>query len=188
VPGTPSNGAIYAAEAGGRRYYFGDRINGYLVHQRGEYAYPLWSLVAGAALKAGLAEKDLPDVVEMFDHISKSVGTPDFGLPRTSKDHPFHLAPRQALEELWPRAKVLLSNADGVLVRGLSGLESDPEGRTSVPEAHWPLVMALVAQQFIAMAKDRLDPRPMLSLMMESAIAISKIDPTSVPQTPPADA
>ena len=83
----------------------------------------------------GRPEKDLPDVVEMFDHISKSVGTPDFGLPHTSKDHPFHLAPRQALEELWPRAKVLLSNADGVLVHGLAGLDSDPEG-TGVPKAH----------------------------------------------------
>ena len=118
----------------------------------------------------------------MFDQISKSVGTADFGLPRTVKSPPFHRMPRQAMEELWPRAKTLLSNADGVLVRGLSGLESDPEGRTSVPEAHWPLVMALVAQQFIAMAKDTLDPRPMLSLMMESAIAMSKIDPTSVPR------
>ena len=56
-------------------------------------------------------------------------------MPRTIEGHPFHLTPRQALEELWPRAKVLLSNADGVLVRGLSGLESDPEGRINVPEA-----------------------------------------------------
>jgi len=43
-----------------------------------------------------------------------------------------------------PRTKVLLSNADGdqkassaLLVKGLTGLESAPEGRTSVPEAHW---------------------------------------------------
>ena len=107
MPGTPSNGAIYAAEAGGRRYYFGDRINGYPVQQRGEYAYPLWSLVAGAALKAGLAEKDLPDVVEMFDHISKSVGTPDFGLPHTSKDHPFHLAPRQPVSHFRIESRML---------------------------------------------------------------------------------
>jgi len=124
----------------------------------------------------------------MFDQISKSVGTADFGLPRTVKSPPFHRMPRQAMEELWPRAKTLLSNADVVLVRGLSGLESDPEGRTSVPETHRPLVVARVAQQFIVMAKDALDPRLMLSLMMESVIALSKVDPQTIPQTPPPSA
>jgi hypothetical protein len=184
-PGTPSNGAILMAEAGGERYYFGDRINGYLVQQRGEYAYPLWGFVTAAAMQAGVAKPDLPNVVEMFDHISKSIGTPDFGTPRTSKDHPFHLTPRQALEKFWPQARKLLSNAEGILVRDLSGLDSDPEGRTSVPEIHWPLVMALVAQQFIKMAKGTIEPRLSFSLIMESAIIASKIDPKTIPQTPP---
>jgi hypothetical protein len=187
-PGTPSNGAVFAAEAGGERYYFGDRINGYLVQQRGEYAYPLWGFVAAAAMQAGVARSDLPNVVEMFDHISKSIGTADFGIPRTPKDHPFQLTPRQALEKFWPRARTLLSNADGVLVRGLTGLDGDPEGRTSVPETHWPLVLALVAQQFIKMAKDTLEPELTFSLIMESAIMASKIDPKTIPQTALLDA
>jgi hypothetical protein len=182
-PGTPSNGAIVTAEADGERYYFGDRINGYLVQRRGEYAYPLWGFIAAAAMQAGIAKQDLPDVVEMFDRVAKAVGTADFGIPRTSKDHPFHLTPRQALEQFWPSAKVLLSNADGILVRGLTGLDSDPEGRTSVPEAHWPLVMALVAQQFIKTATGTLDPRLSFSLIMESAIMMSKVDPKTIPQT-----
>jgi hypothetical protein len=184
-PGTPANGAVYTAEAGGERYYFGDRINGYLVQQNGEYAYPLWGFVAAAAMQTGLAKSELPNVVEMFDHISKSIGKPAFGLPRTTKDHPFHLTPRQALEKFWPLAKTLLSNADGILVRGLSGLDSDPEGHTSVPEVHWPLVMALVAQQFMKMVKGTLDPRLSFSLIMESAIMMSKVDPTTIPQIPP---
>jgi hypothetical protein len=185
-PGTPSNGALLMAEAGGERLFFGDRINGYLVQQRGEYAYPLWGFIAAAALQAGMTQQDMPDVGEMFNHISKSVGTPDFGIPRTTAGHPFHITPRQALETFWPRTKMLLSNADGVLVKGLTGLDSDPEGRTSVPEAHWPLIMALVAQQFIAMAKGTLEPRLALCLIMESAIAMSKVDPKTIPQTLPA--
>jgi hypothetical protein len=52
-----------------------------------------------------------------------------------------------------------------------------------VPEAHWPLVMALVAQQFIKTAKGTLDPRLSFSLIMESAIAMSKVDPDTIPQT-----
>jgi len=63
------------AEAGGERYYFGDRINSYLVQQSGEYAYPLWGFIAAAALQAGMPEKDMPDVREMFAHVAKTIGT-----------------------------------------------------------------------------------------------------------------
>jgi hypothetical protein len=154
-PGTViSNGAILMVEAGGEHYYFGDRINGYLVQQSGEYDYPLWGFIAAAALQAGMPEKDMPDVGEMFANVTKTIGTPDFGIPRAPKEHPTHLTPRKALEAFWPPTKALLSNADGVLVKGLSGLESHPQGRTSVPEAHWPLVIGLVAREFIIMAKD----------------------------------
>ena len=185
-PGTSmADGAIVVAEAGGERYYFGDRINGYLVHQSGEYAYPLWGFVAAAALQAGMPEGDTPDVREMFSHVTRTIGTPEFGMPRAPEGHPFHLTPHKALETFWPGTRMLLSNAGGVLVKGLSGLESAPEGRTSVPEAHWPLVMGLVAQQFIAMAKRTLDPRLAICFVMESAIMMSKIDPKTIPQTRP---
>jgi hypothetical protein len=185
-PGTPiPNGSIVMVEAGGEHYYFGDHINGYLVRQSGEYAYPLWGFIAAAALEAGMPEKDMPDVREMFAHIAKTIGTPDFGVLRAPKEHPTHLTPRKALEAFWPGTKELLSNASGVLVKGLSGLESSPEGRTSVPELHWPLVMALVARGFILKAKDTLDPRLACSLIMESAIMMSKVDPKTVPQTRP---
>jgi hypothetical protein len=183
-PGTPMPGkAIVTVDAGGTRYYFGDRINGYLVRQSGEYAYPLWGFAAAAALEAGTSETDLPDVSEMFSHVSKTVGTPAFGIPRTSKEHPFHLTPHKALEAFWPGAKMVLSNADGLLVRGMGCPETDPEYRMSVPEAHWPLIMGLVARQFVSMAKDALAPHLALSLLMESAIMMSKVDPATVPQT-----
>jgi hypothetical protein len=184
-PGTPiPDRSIVMVEAGGERYYFGDRINGYLLHQQGQYAYPFWGFVAAAALQAGMPQADMPDLNDMFAHISRTVGTPDFGIPRAAKDHPTKLTPRQALERFWPGTKHLLSNADGVLVRGMHGMPPD-EARASVPVAHWPLIMGLVARQYIAMAKGALDPRTALSLMMESAITMSKVDPKTVPQTPP---
>jgi hypothetical protein len=180
-PGTPiPKDAIVTAEAGGEKYYFGDRINGYLVRQAGENRFPLWGYIAAAALQAGMAEKDMPDVRDMFGHVAKTIGTPDFGIPRAPKEHPTHLTPRKALEAFWPGAKELLSNADGVLVNGLTGL--DELRRTGVAEEHWPLVIALVARQLIIMAKDTLEPSLALSLVMESAIAMSKVDPKTVPQ------
>jgi hypothetical protein len=44
----------------------------------------------------------------------------------------------------------------------------------------------MVAQQFVTMTKDTLDPRIGLALLMESAIAMSKVDPKTVSdQKPP---
>jgi hypothetical protein len=37
------------------------------------------------------------------------------------------------------------------------------------------------------MAKDTLEPRVALSLVMESAIVMSKVDPQAIPQTRPSD-
>jgi hypothetical protein len=181
--GTPvPKGAVVMAEAGGEKYYFGDRINGYLVRQAGESKYPLWGYIAAAALEAGMAQKDLPDACDMFGHVARTIETPNFGIPRVPKEHPSHLTPRKALEAFWPSTKALLSNADDLLLGGLAGL---PLHGTSVAEEHWPLVTALVARQFILMAKDTLDPRISLSLVMESAIAMSKVDPKAIPQNAP---
>jgi hypothetical protein len=175
-PGTPApKGALMMAEAGGERYFFGDRINGYLVRQPGENRYPLWGYIAAAALQAGMPESEMPDVPEMFGHIAGTVGTPAFGIPRAPAEHPSQITPRKALEVFWPAVKALLSNTDG----------PGPTKGTSVAQEHWPLVVALVARQFIVIAKDTLNPRISLCLIMESAIAMSKIDPKTVPQTVP---
>jgi hypothetical protein len=182
-PGTPvPKDAMAIAEAGGEKYYFGDRINGYLVRQAGESEYPLWGYIAAAALKAGMPEKDMPDECEMFAHVARTVGTPNFGIPRAPRKHPPHLTPRVALEGYWPCTKALLSNADDLLLRGLTSV---PLHGMSVAEEHWPLITALVAAQFILMAKDTLDPRISLCLVMESAIAMSKVDPEAIAQDDP---
>jgi hypothetical protein len=139
--------------------------------------------LAAAALQAGVAQKDLPDIREMFGYVANTIGTPDFGIPRPAQEHPTHLTPRKALESFWPGTKALLSNADGVLVSGLIGLDDLRD--TGVAEAHWPLVNALVTRQLVPMAKDTLDPRIAFSLVMESAIAMSKVDPGTIPLTPP---
>jgi hypothetical protein len=53
-------------------------------------------------------------------------------------------------------------------------------------QEHWLLLVALVARQFI-MVKDTIVPRVALSLVKESAIAMSKVDPKTVPQERSAD-
>ncbi len=170
----PQN-ALVEATAGTEKYYFGDFINGHLLQQPNGAKYPVWSIVAAAALEAGVQESDLPDLTEIFRHVAGSVGKPTFGVLRTPEGHPTHLSPRQALDLFWPRVKFILSRTDG---------PGPAKGESVAPE-HWPLVIALVARQYLLMGKDTLDPRISLKLMMESAIAMSKVDPKTVPQTEP---
>jgi hypothetical protein len=54
-----------------------------------------------------------------------------------------------------------------------------------VAPEHWPVVVALVAKQLITLAKDTLNPRLSVALIMEAAIAASKVDPDTVPQSMP---
>jgi hypothetical protein len=128
--------------------------------------------VAVAAINAGVPPAELPDYKEMFAYIAGSIGKPEFEMPRMSADHPTHLHPRQALELFWPRVKFIFTRTDG----------PGPAAGNSVATAHWPIVAALIAQQFVTMAKDTLDPRLSVALIMEPAIPMSKVDPTTVPQ------
>lgn len=168
------DGAMATAQAGGETYYFGDFINDYLAGDSG-YKPALWGFVAPAAVQAGVPANELPDLLEMFRHVSGTIGTSQFGIPRSPDDHPTHLAPRKALELFWPHARFILSRTDG---------PGPAAGRSVAPE-HWPAVCGFVAFQFITMAKDTLDPRLCVRLVMESAIAMSKVDPKSIPQTLP---
>ena len=47
-------------------------------------------------------------------------------------------------------------------------------------EAHWAIIVAIVASQFIPMTKDVLDPRIAFALALESAVISSKVDPEKI--------
>lgn len=157
-----------ATTASGEKFYFGDLLNGYLIPE-GARDWTLWGFTAAAAVEAGLPEGELPDYADMFRHVSETIGTADFGVPRVPEDHRPHLLPKAALVTFWPRARLILESRDG----------PGPEPKGVAPE-HWPAVLGLVARQCILMSKDALDPALSLRLVMESAIAMSKIDPETV--------
>jgi len=175
----PADGSfLFVLSGSGERFYVGELLNGYLVPEAGAGAgnkYPLWNFVAAAAVEAGVPLSNLPDYREMFQHVAKTIGTGAFGVPRTEPNHRPHLHPRQALELFWPSVKFILSRTDG----------PGPAKGNSVAPEYWPIVVALVARQFLTMTKDTLDPRLSLALIMESAIAMSKVDPKTIPQTLP---
>jgi hypothetical protein len=125
--------------------------------------------------------EDLPDVTPMFAHAAKTVGTSDYGILHPPQNLVPQLTPRQALDRFWPRVKLIFERTDG------QGVVEPAKGRSVRPE-YWPLITALVARKFLLMAKDTIEPRTGLALIMESAIVMSKVDPKTVPQTEPASA
>jgi hypothetical protein len=169
---------LIAATKDGEHFYFGDLINGYLVEQATTVDYSLFSIVAGAALAAGLKTADLPDYKAMFAHVASTVGQPSFGELQLPAGGPRPgIGPRKAIELFWPHVKFIFERTDG------QKAVTPAVGRNVKPE-YWPLVSALVAGQLIAIAKDTIDPKRAVALIMESAIIASKIDPKTVPQAP----
>ena len=165
----------------GQEFYFGDLINGYLVQQSTTVGHSLFAILAAAAIEAGARPADLPDMPAMFKRVAGSVGKPEYGVLNPPKPLDPHYTPHEALKEFWPGVKFIFARTDG------QGCVEPAKGRSVKPE-YWPLVAALVARQFLLMAKDTIDPRIALPLMMESAIVMSKIDPKTVPQERPSDA
>jgi hypothetical protein len=158
----------------GEKYQFGDLINGYLVKQATTVNYHLFGILAAAAAQNGVRYDDLPDPIPMFRHASQTVGTPEYGILHPPEPLDPQFTPRQALDKFWPRVKFIFERTDGQGIDVVKGQSVRPE--------YWPLIAALVARQFLLMAKDTLDPRAGVGLIMESAIVMSKVDPKTVPQ------
>ena len=106
--------------------------------------------------------------------MASTVGKPEYGILRPPKPLSPHYTPRAALNEFWPRVKFTFERTDGQGIAALKG--------TNVKQEYWPLITALVARQFLLLAKDTIALRVALALTMESAIVTSKVDPKTVPQ------
>ncbi len=142
--------------------------------------YHLFGILGAAAVEMGARYEELPDAIPVFKRAAQTVGTPEYGILHPPKPLDPHFTPREALERFWPDVKYIFERTDG---QGIDVLK----GRSVRPE-YWPLVTALVARQFLLMSKDTIDPRVAVGLIMESAIFMSKVDPSTVPQTAKATA
>ncbi len=154
----------------GGTYYFGDPLNALLVGGQGS-TLPLFGFVAGAAVEAGVPVAELPDLKEIFGHVSSVVGSPAFGVIRAAEGHRPNVAAREALDLFWPTANAIFSSTEN----------PGPAAGHRLATEHWPVVTSYVAAQFIIMAKAALDPRLSVRYIMEAAISMSKVDPKTVP-------
>jgi hypothetical protein len=152
----------------GERLFFGDGINSYLAGGVGpaERLF-LWSFVQGALVQLGLPLNQQPDVRMMFSRVSKTVGAEEFGFPDVPSSHRPRSSAVTLVRLLWPHTQAILK------------LKPPPGVATSeddLDESYWPFVSFIVASQLLMFTRDHVPPGVAATLVMESAIAASKLD------------
>jgi hypothetical protein len=152
IHGQPENQVFaIASGADGKNYYFGDLLNKPLA----ESQYSVWSLAAGAAEQLGC--KEFVDIKDIFTHVSQTVGSESFGIPRIPEDHAPGNYPLEYVKIFYPR-----------LVPMLKEYCEKP--------SEWPILIGMTIQEVLYMSKGVIDPALALAIVMESAVPMSKID------------
>ena len=141
----------------GATYFFGDTLDSLLTSMEPKHV-SVWKIVAGGVLASG--GEHLPNVNELLRHSAATAGTSAFGLPRLPDDHLPSILPRAAVERFWPGARLLLSLSDPL---------------------QWPLLMAYAAQKLMLAMKGSIAPDLAVKIVMEAAVPMSRVDPTTVP-------
>jgi hypothetical protein len=143
--------------ASGATYFFGDALDAILASIEPKHQ-SVWKIVAGSALTGG--GEHLPEIGNLLRHCEATVGTSAFGLPRLPDDHLPGILPRAALERFWPGARLFLALAEPLT---------------------WPLHMAYAAQKLMLAMKGSITPDLAVKIVMEAAVPMSRVDPTTVP-------
>jgi hypothetical protein len=137
--------------ADGKKYFFGEPLNQVLA----ESQYSIWALAAGAAQRNGCSS--LPDISEIFGHVTKTVGSTEFGIPRIQEGHQPGDTPINYVKALWPN-----------LLPTIKQFCQKP--------SEWPILLGLAVQEIMDMSKGVIAPDLALKIVMESAIPMSKVD------------
>jgi len=147
----PDSAFIEVKTSDGKRLFYGDPLNNLLIKEE----LCLWSLARLAAeYKGGTAH---PDLDELFAHVSATAGAPEFGIPRTPPHVKSNGTPLAYLSELWPAIQPILEK-----------YLPDPRA--------WPVVLNIAAQTALEASGKKVKPDTALLVLMESAIAMSKVD------------
>jgi hypothetical protein len=139
----------------GKRYFFGDALNKPLAESR----YSVWSLAAGVATHLGCQQP--VKVREIFAHVAATVGGPEFGIPRIPEGHRPVDPPSNWVKYAWPKALATV------------------QGHCESP-SEWPAAFGIAIQEVMTQAKGVIDPCLALSIIMECAIPMSKVDATTL--------
>ncbi len=135
----------------GKKYFYGEQLNQMLAESK----YSVWSLAAGAAQHNGCSS--LPDISEIFNHTTQTVGDVEFGIPRIPDGHQPGDKPINYVKVLWPNLLPIIK-------------------QFCHKPAEWPILLGLAVQEIMDMSKGVIAPDLAIKIVMESAIPMSKID------------
>lgn len=169
---TEPDAKIQVAETkDGNKFYFADDLNLMLVPPtEAEASSCLWPLAAGAAVEAGLAESEVPDLNAMFEHVAKSIGSEADGWPSVSPGHRPHMRGRELLKTVWPVALTCFSGK----------FPGTAQEYGAAPRKWWSAIAARACPRVLTDARDVIPPAVALTILMETAIYASKVEGRSL--------
>ena len=151
LPGAdPRKHALTTVQArDGTRYLDGDALHALLA----EGPLSVWALVGRTVQMLG---KPVPDIEGIFKHVSQTVGTGAFGVPRVPDGHRPHLPAVVYLRQIWPQILPIAQKF------------------CSKP-AQIPVLFGIALQRAIEQTQGVLSPTLSASIAMECAVAMSKV-------------
>jgi len=162
-----------ATTESGDKYLFGEPLNNMLVATaEAEGRSRVWSVAAGAAVSAGMPMDRLPNLGEMFGHVSSQIGEMQGFLHSVAENYRPQVPVVDLLRHVWPMAAHFFA-ADFDELHRRHG---------PVPREWWGPVAAYVSGRPITEVKDVLEPAVALAILMETAIYTSKVDRARIEQ------
>ena len=154
-PGDWDSPWVIAEGGDGRLYFLGDAINHYLLEDR----LSLWSLAAGIIPR--ISDKPVPDVIPIVRHVSGTIGGEDFGQVRYPEGTSAGDTPINYVRHWFAEVQDMIQ-------------------RLGVEPTEMPVLFGLAAQDVLSLVRQVVDPVVGLELLMESAVAMAKVDPAAL--------
>lgn len=161
---------MVAATKGGEKFFFGDKLNDALIAGREEEKrLKIWPQALDAAISSGMKPASAPKLETLFGYVAGRISEPFFPSPEKKPG----ASAKHLLTLFWPLAR-----------RAFDGRLSAPrlpEEEIKVVSEPWrPVILAFLAQDCLLEATQVMAPAQALTILMESAIYGSKVDPAAV--------
>lgn len=156
----PEDKALMKVEcANGDVFYTGDILNPPLL-ETAQGQTSIYRMTAEAVFALGV--KTFPDIGDMVGRMARSYGEDSYGMPRVPAANLPRHPPRALLRDSWDIVAAYLKLQD----------KGDP--------LIWPYWLGTVIQKLVRQAAGAIDPSLIMPLVMETALAMSRVDPKTI--------
>lgn len=150
----------------GHRFLAGRWVNAPLLLGYG-HGFPLQRFVVQAAAAAGVKRTEFADYWELERKVAKAAAKGELGRLEETPERGTLARPQDLLRVLWPTVRRVFS----------APMPLEMADEPVLNEAHWPILMSVVAARLMTHTAKTVDPKVGATLVMEAAIIASKLDP-----------